>query len=192
MKTTTLVVPLSVLILGIATEPAVAGEPGFFAGGSLGQSTVKRLNVDADDTAWKILGGYNWQLGNKLYVGVEGSYTDFGKASQSFLFGGNGESITNDYEFSGFGAWSVAGFSLGSFDLYGKLGFVAWDGDLSTNRTILGQAVRVSDSGTDTAYGIGAAYNIGRFAVRGEWERLEIDNIVDRIETLTIGVTYRF
>src|ERR1041384_5449662 len=72
----------------VALAPAVAAsaaeDTGFYLGVGLGQSTLKNdddgVDVDEDDTGFKIFGGY--QLNN--YLAAELSYIDLGKAERSF------------------------------------------------------------------------------------------------------------
>src|SRR5574341_1102866 len=86
MKQSKLITAL--VIFGFATvmgaSTAVAQDQGWYAGATFGQSKFKDAcqgvpNCDDNDTAWRILGGYqftkNWA--------VEFGYTDLGEASAS-------------------------------------------------------------------------------------------------------------
>lgn len=190
-STTTLI---AATLLVVPVGSALAGDQGFYIGGSLGQATyeVKGSDIDfpelefsEDDTAWKIIGGYNWDLG-AFNLGVEGGWVNFGNPSTSI-----GDLINAESELDGIQVMGLGAFELGPIDIFGKLGFIAYD--LETRFEDIAEEIddRTSESGTDFGYGVGARWNIGSFAIRLEWERYEISEL-DRLDMWSLGGTWTF
>ena len=169
---------------------AHADEQGPFLGASIGQGEIGAY--DKKDTAWKLLGGYNWKLDSRIHFGIEVGYVDFGRAKSSAV-------LLDDVVFSssmtasGFNVWGVGGITLGPVDIFGKLGRLAWDGEHLQDNTVVpgGPPFKLNLSGTDFGYGIGAEFNFARFAIRSEWERYDEFDL-SGAETLTLGVTFKF
>ncbi len=158
---------------------AHAVELGPYVGGSVGQTTIKiddnAIDFDKSDTGWKLYAGYNFLP----WLGVEGGYIDFGSPSDG-SFGNN-----VDIDLTGWEAFVVGSLPVGPVDLFVKAGGIAAKVD-----------VHVSGFGSEDnsdeyfAYGAGAAWNIGKFAIRVEAEGYD-DNDVDDLYFLSAGVTYR-
>ena len=175
----------SVLLLA---GPAMA-DSGFYLGGSLGQTTLAAdfedpieggsFAFDEDDSSWKAYGGFTFDL-PVVRLGVEGGYRDLGGPSVTYQAQAYGVDVT------AWDAFGVAGFDLGPVTLFGKLGFISWDADL----TIAGFDVG-SDDGTDTAYGLGAAINLGSFQIRAEYEMFDVSDVED-LYMLSAGFVYTF
>ncbi len=192
-----LVTILACTTLGLAIAPfggAQAADSGFYLGGSIGQSSIELAgsadfdvpDFDENDFAWKLYGGYNLGLG-PIDLGIEGGYVDFGSPSQGFptpVF------FDVDVELTGFNAWGVAALDLGLIDVYGKLGFIAWDGEAVADIEDFG-SLGEDDSGTDLGYGLGARFNLGRVSIRGEWESYDIDE-VERLDMFSVGLSIAF
>ncbi len=168
---------------------AFAGDQGFYIGGSVGQASYELKDSDIDfpefefdeeDFAWKIIGGYNWDLG-RFNLGVEGGWVNFGNPSA--LIGG----VNADAELDGLQVMGVGAIELGPIDIFGKLGFIAYD--LETRVEDITDSL--SESGTDFGYGIGARWNIGSFAIRLEWESYEISEL-NRLDMWSLGGTWTF
>jgi outer membrane immunogenic protein len=175
------------LPLGIAS----AADRGLYIGGSVGQATlelpvVEGFGFDEDDAAWKVLLGYNFELG-PLNVGVEGGYINLGEPS----FGDSTALI--EFEPTGYDVFGVAGIEVGPIDLFAKVGAIAWDVEGRISGSDIPDALQVSlsDSGTDLAYGVGASFNLSRFSVRAEYEGFDIED-TDTVYMLSLGLVYRF
>ena len=113
---------------------------------------------------------------------IEGFWVDFGevKASDS-----SGNSVTIESDGIGIAALGVLTASE-RFDVFGKLGLLAWDADLETNF-----GFSDSDDGTDPFFGAGARYWISdAFALRGEGEEFELDDA--DVSLLSISGELRF
>ncbi len=178
----------AVLVPAVMAGAAQAAQPGFFIGGSLGQTTIDQdagdlgysgnntFKIDADDTAWKTYLGYNFSN----WLGIEGGYVDFGSFSKT---------IRNDtvrVDPTGWDAFLVANLPVGPVDLFAKVGGISLKTSVDTQTF-------GSDDNSDgqLAYGVGAAYNVGHFAFRVEAEGFD-NNEVDDFYVLSAGVTYSF
>lgn len=172
-----------------------AAETGFYLGGSIGQGSIELAgdvdldipDFDEDDFAWKVFGGYNFGLG-PIDLGVEAGYVDFGNPSQGFTI----DSVPVDVgaDLTGFNFWGVAALDLGLIDVFGKLGAIAWDGEVVASLTDIG-SIGADDSGTDVGYGIGARFNLAGLSLRGEWERYDVDN-VEQVDMFSVGLSFSF
>jgi hypothetical protein len=172
-------------LLALAPAAAIA-DSGFYLGGSAGMATVdvdftaddENFGFDEDDFAWKLFGGYVWDL-PLIDLGVEAGYVDFGKPSASYEPG----NIVADG--SGVNLWGVAGFDLGPFGVFGKVGAIAWDFDgIALDEPF-------SDDGTDPAYGIGAKFMLWSLEARIEYEYFDVDG-ADRVDLLSAGLVWVF
>jgi len=194
MNRNSLASPLAIALLALAALPgtALAGaDSGFYLGGSLGSSTfdvdVEGDNFDADASAWKAFGGYNFGLVPLVDLAIEASYVDLGEGSETLASIG-----AVDLDIKGMDVFGLVGLNFGPFGVFAKAGFMSWDSDVS----VFGQQV-LSDDGTDAAYGLGARFQIGSFQIRAEAEMFDIDAFpVDTsfndIYLLSLGFSYTF
>jgi outer membrane immunogenic protein len=180
-------------LLGLAViglSPAAFAESGAFLGASVGTATVSAdvpdpidpgfadINFDEDDFAWKVYGGYAWDL-PILDLGVELGYFDLGSPSVDFAGDEFGIGV------SGYSAFVLAGVNLGPVGLFIKGGMASWDADL------LLAGLRGSESGSDPAYGVGLRLTFGSLEVRGEYEVFDIEN-ADDVYMASLGLAWRF
>jgi len=147
-----------------------------YIGGSIGRADYR--TADQTDTAWRILGGYQFHPNFAAELGWHhlGQVGSLGGERESRLF-----------ELTGIGAFPVAA----NFSVYGKLGGYYGTSEL---RSPLGSG---DDNNGGLTYGFGAQYDIARqVGVRLEWQRYdqvggsrtgETD-----IDVLNLGVVYRF
>lgn len=168
MKQVTLTIGLALLLAGFGTSTAMAS---FNVGASLTDSEVEESGFDADDSNYKIFGG--WRFMDSF--GVEAQYVDFG----DFDFGPGVSIKSTSLDF-----FAVGIFKVWRFELFGKAGLAYWDTDVS------GFSFS-DDSGTDFAYGAGAAFRLGdRVHIRGEWEVFDVDEA--DIDMFSLGLDFRF
>jgi OmpA-OmpF porin, OOP family len=167
-------------LLGLLASSNVLAEiqPGFYAGAGVGTAKLEIDGdedidaFDADDTAFKVFGGYNFNQ----YFAVEATYFDGGKPEESFSIapGFNG---SVEFNTTGLIASVLGRVPLGEvFSLYGKLGFASYD--VEAKGRLNGDVVFEDDgSDDDVAYGVGAAFNLGSsFELRAEYEAISISD----------------
>lgn len=176
----------------LVAAPAAAQETGFYAGGSLGQATVKDfcegtgalgIACDDSDTAWKIFGGYQFNPNFALEAG----YSQIGE----FDLSAAGDVATVDgtaLELVGIGIMPVAQ----RLAVYGKLGIYRGETDASSNF-----GFSASETNTDLTYGFGVRFDAARnVALRAEWQRYTDvggGDIGDSdVDVLSVGVLVRF
>jgi OmpA-OmpF porin, OOP family len=171
---------VALFVLGMATAVAHAG---LYAGASVGQTGLKASdsNVDISDsaTAYKIYGGW----GGKFF-GFEGSYIDFGSASDES--GGVDAKIST----TGYDVFVKGSLPLGKhIELFAKAGIVFWSADTKLSGAVSDSS---SDSGNDGVYGAGVAWKFGEhLRVRGEYERYDISGL-DSLHVTSVGADFGF
>jgi len=168
---------------------AARADGGFYAGGSIGSATIAAevpdigsvpIDFDESDFGWKILGGYLFDL-PVLDLGVEAAYVDLGAPSFDVL----GDALTIDV--TGLSLFGLAGIELGPVGVFGKVGMINWDAELSVS----GFGEVATDDGSDPAYGIGVRFALGSIEIRGEYEMFDVDD-TDDVYMLSAGLVWRF
>lgn len=201
---------LLALCIAVASPAALAQQTGWYIGASAGESRADmdadgivaglrtlgyntlQIPLDDDDIGGKVFGGYSFTP----YLALEGSYFDLGD------FDYEARVLPSAVQT---GRVSVNGFAL---DLVGTLPLrdnLAAFAKVGLNDSRLGVTFDGTgpanfsdrtDRETRAKYGVGLQYAINdAFSVRAELERYRInDNRVtrDKVDTLTIGVVYRF
>jgi len=179
-------VALNGLVLAgmFASATALAEVPaGFYVGAGVGKASIEvdDTGFDADDTAFKVFGGYNV---NKNFA-VEVAYFDGGKPDDRFGIGSVEVSLSG-LNLSALGRLPVNDV----FSVFGKVGFASYDLE-ATGRIGNRVVAREDGSDEDLSYGIGAAFNIGTsFEVRGEYEALDVSN--GAFSVLSVSGVYKF
>lgn len=179
---------IAALVLTAAPFAAASADSGFYLGGSVGNSTVEAnvsdpslpqdFSFDESDIGYKVFGGFAVDL-PVVSLGVEGGYVDLGAPSGDIL----GENIELDT--TGVSVFGVAGIDLGLIDVFGKVGLISWEVDVSA----AGESF--SDDGSDAAYGVGLGFSLGSVEVRGEYEIFDISD-VDDVTMLSVGLSWTF
>ncbi|MEJ2330623.1 MAG: porin family protein [Gammaproteobacteria bacterium] len=177
----------------VSLGTAQAADSGFYAGGSIGQSTLKvpsdvvdLPDFNEDDTGYKLFAGYNWNLA-LFNLGVEGGYIDFGSPSEALDVDSKLRIEADGWNLVGLG-----GLNFGPFDVYAKAGWVSWDANLRISGIDPGFGLgSMSEDGTDLMYGIGARFALGKLHIRGEWEEFDIEDS-DRVYMFSAGVAWQF
>ena len=178
-----LVVTAALLLSGLAKA-----DSGLYLGGSLGNTALEIelddglggfLPFDESDFSWKLYGGFNFDL-PVINLGVEGGYRSLGGPSATVV------SDTVGIDLTAWDVFGVAGFDLGPVTIFGKLGFASWEADLTLNGIDLG-----SEDDQDTAYGLGASFNLGSFQLRAEYEMFDVGDVED-LYMLSAGFVYTF
>jgi hypothetical protein len=179
------------IAIAVAAVPATAADNGFYVGGSIGGSSLDVRDFDEElgdldfsdgATAYKLFAGYRLMS----YLAVEAGYIDFGEPSDTL--GDLGE-IDVEIGVTGWDAFALGILPIGPVDLFGKFGFISWDADI---RAAIEELVdRDSDSGTDTAWGLGVALRLGSLAIRVEGEQFDVEG-ADDLYLFSAGVTFTF
>lgn len=165
--------PVIIAAAALVIAPSAARAE-FYAGASVGKASVEADFFDENDTSKKLIFGYVFDL-PVVDFSLETSYVDFGSPHRG------GAQI----EITGLDAFAVAGLDFGFMGVFAKAGVISWDGD-----SRLG-TFQESSSGTDSAYGIGARFNVASLFVRAEYEKFDIKD-TDDVDMLSVGVVWRF
>lgn len=154
---------------------AIAGaESGLYVGFGAGDTSLEANDgsFDLEDSGYKILGGYNIGIIPLVDFAVEASYVDFGE----FVVPGDA------FEVTGVSAFGLVGTSFGPIGVFAKAGVLSWEAEQASSGS--------TDDGTDSAYGVGARFAIGSFAVRAEYEVFELEDI--DLDMVSISGVYTF
>ena len=186
---------------------AFAAEEGFFLGVGAGQSTMKAesdnnlgptLKLDESDNAYKFYGGLNFTK----WFGIEGGYIELGNANQNESFPvvvtGNPDRVEAEISANGWQGFGVLYLPIGNFDLFAKVGGIAANIDVETKVHFPGPVPpegNEHDSSSEgngmMAYGAGAMYNFGHWAIRAEYEAYDVDKL-DDLYAVTGSLQYTF
>lgn len=167
---------LAIAAATLSSAALAGGESGLYIGGSVGSTEISEEGLDDTANGYKIFAGYNFGMVPVVNLAAEVNYIDFGS------FDGDGDSTSLDAD-----AWTLSallGFDLGPVGIFAKAGYFAWDADLDSD---FGSA---SEDGTDPAYGVGAKFQLGSFALRAEYEIYDLDGV--DIDFYSIGASYTF
>ncbi|MCG7588175.1 outer membrane beta-barrel protein [Photobacterium sp. OFAV2-7] len=191
----------TIISLGIisALFPAFANAGNAYIGASVGQASYDNLAtsdiedsasslgmsiIDDSDTGFKVFGGYR---ANEHFA-VELFYANLGEVSvnlgaASSLFGTNELTIEQDT----LGASLIGILPVtDNFELFGKVGFHAWDATINLTSDVKVEAA----DGTDPMFGAGIAYKYNRVSIQAEFERYQLDET--DIDLMSIGLAYHF
>jgi hypothetical protein len=174
----------------LALSGTAMADSGFYVGGSIGNTTLEAnfedpldpgndFTFDESDFSWKAYGGYTFDL-PVINLGVEGGYRSLGGPSVTIATESFGIDIT------AWDAFGVASFDLGPVTVFGKLGIISWDAEISVAGIDAG-----SEDDQDTAYGVGASFNLGSLQLRAEYEMFDVSDVED-LYMLSAGFVYTF
>ncbi|MBN4063268.1 porin family protein [Cardiobacterium sp. AH-315-I02] len=160
-KAKILFVCLAGCLLALPVTAIAGADSGFYIGAGTGNATLDEGGSDGSDTGYKVFAGYNIGFIPLVDFAVEASYVDFGSPVTG----------SGSVDVSGINAFGLVGASFGPFGVFAKAGMINWDLDTSAG----------SESATDPAYGVGARFAIGSFAVRAEYEVYDLDTDLEMI-----------
>jgi len=183
--------PIAILfsVFMVPAEVLAGADSGVYLGIGAGEAalTVKGsdptdgdYNLDDSDVGYKLFGGYNFGYVPVIDLAVEISYVDFGTANSAFA---NGNPIS--YEITGLNAFGLVGINLGPLGLFAKAGVISWQLDSTIGTT------NNSDSGTDTAYGLGAKLQFSSYAFRAEYEVYDVNSVND-LDMFSVSIVFTF
>jgi len=199
------------LVLAVTSLPARAQDTGWYGGFGVGRAradmdsdplvaglrsagfSTTAIDMEGDDTGWKVLGGYSFTP----RIALEGSYIDLGDFD--FNASLNPSAVQS-------GAASMRGFGLdlvatlpfrGNMSVFGKVGINNLRIEQSFGTAMpAGGFVNNTDRGTKGKFGGGLQYRVSdALSLRAEVERFLIeDNRVteDRVDLASVGFLYRF
>jgi hypothetical protein len=171
-----------VTVLGVALSVSVAYAGGVYVGGGIGTAAIEDsaanpggTTFDESDGAFKIFGGYRFDLLPIVSVSGEVGYRDLGKPNATAA----------EYQVNGFDYGALAGVGLGLVELFARVGGMEYDLD----KTVGG--AKTSFDGSASVYGIGARFSLFGVGVRAEYEKIDIDEL-DNAQMISVSAFYQF
>lgn len=170
----------TILCFALPVPAAHAG--GIYVGGGIGSASIEDSTAnpagnafDESDNAFKIFGGYRFDLLPILSLSGEVGYRDLGKPNAGAL----------EYTVDGFDYAALAGVGLGPVEVFARLGGMEYDLEKSN------AGVRTSFDGSASLYGVGARFSLFGIGVRAEYEKIDIDEL-DNVEMISVSAFYQF
>jgi hypothetical protein len=151
----------------------------------LGPGQVASRDIEGSDLAWQVFAGVRLHR----HMAIEAGFVDLGSVKQVVpgfdglgQFGQLTESVaTTALEATLVGVWPLSR----DFELFGKLGLVAWDAERG-----LDGAITSEPDGEDLAYGFGVDYRgTGRLRFRVQGMQYDLDGFDESI-AVTASVYY--
>lgn len=199
----------------IATPPALAAVPGWYAGASGGWTKGKfsssdlqgaltakgysldSVDVDNTDTGWKLFGGYQFNP----FLAAEASYVDLGDITSTVkgtIDPANIPTLLKDAsDVHGYLAkgWTLAGVGMWpvkpTVSLFAKAGLFAWTADVDIKEASSGLSASRSANGTNGMFGVGARFMPHpKWELRAEYERYQVSS--DWADFFSLGAAYHF
>ena len=170
-------------VVGTLVLSALPAQAGGFVGASYGttdwEATVQNQSFDADDSSWKLWGGFG-----ETFFGFEAGWVDFGTFDYSDAGGNRAVADASAWD-----AFIYGRIPIKFFEVFGKLGYSYWD--LDQVATVSGAGTfSVNDSDFDFVWGAGIGFNFGKhIGIRLEYEDFDIGD--DSTELATLGVILR-
>jgi hypothetical protein len=167
---------------------------GLYIGGAVGQADVRDnqftiigpLGFSQHDVGWKVLAG----LRPLPEIGAEVEYIEFGNPSASYGL------VSGDLSAKGATLFGVGYLTLPlPFDVFAKAGLAR----ISTSASGIAscpaplecvQQFHLDQTDTKFAYGVGIQGKLGAFAIRAEYERIDVS--IGNPSLLSFGVTWTF
>jgi len=176
----TSILAIATALFIIVTTPAFAG--GIYIGGGVGSAATEDSTAnpagnafDESDGAFKIFGGYRFDLLPIVSLSGEVGFRDLGKPNAGAV----------EYKVDGFDYAALAGVGLGPVELFARLGGMEYDLEKSN------ASVKTSFDGSAPVYGVGARFSLFGIGVRAEYEKIDIDEL-DNVEMVSISAFYEF
>jgi hypothetical protein len=171
-----------VTALCVALPVSAAHAGGVYVGGGVGSANIKDsasnpagTAFDKSDAAYKIFGGYRFDLLPIVSLSGEVGYRNLGTPNTS----------TAEYKVDGFDFGALAGVGLGPVEVFARVGGMQYNLD----KTIGG--AKTSFDGSAPVYGVGARFSLFGIGVRAEYEKIDIKEL-DNAEMISISAFYQF
>ena len=174
---------------------ALAQDAGGYFGASIGPSKAKHwcstddlppgaalAACDARGKGWKMFAGYRFNR----FLGFEGSFIDYDKASLTATSGGASTTVTA--RATALSAAAVGIIPLGDLEVFGKAGIAKVKAQ-SREASLSGTTFKLGKNDNEAHYGLGLNYRL-----TSEWDvRAELERIRDsRIDFFSLGIQYRY
>lgn len=184
-----LAVPVGALALSVA--PALADEDsGLEFGIGLGDFSTDvddfdqaddvnfdNIDFDGDEDARRVFA--SWRFNR--FVALRLDYTDFGRSRAAVNL------LDFETDAEGLAPNIVGTLPIGPVELFAKAGMIFYDVEITrAHRDIV-----VDESGEDLVYGAGVGFTLGRVALRGEFEVVDIEEL-ENAESFWISAAWRF
>lgn len=179
-----------VVLLGLATVTWADEQKGWYVGAGVGQFNVQADDIDdlgpiieefdSDATSFKVFGGWRFSK----FLAAELDYLDFGSPDDDV----SGQRIQTDV--SGFAPYVTGTLALGPIELFGKVGYLFYDLDVTAS----GQTDSLaSGSQDDFIYGLGAGITLfERLQARLEYEVVDVSETLDDADVVWLSAAWRF
>lgn len=171
-----------VTVLCVALPVSAAHAGGVYVGGGVGTAAIEDsaanpagVPFNESDAAWKVFGGYRFDLLPIVSLSGEVGYRDLGKPNAGVF----------EYKVNGFDYAALAGVGLGPVELFARVGGMQYDLD----KTIGG--AKTSFDGTAPVYGVGARFSLFGIGVRAEYEQIDIKEL-DTVQMISVSAFYQF
>jgi outer membrane immunogenic protein len=171
---------VTIMLVALPVSAAYAG--GVYVGGGVGTAAIEDSAAnpagtafDESNGAFKIFGGYRFDLLPIVSLSGEVGFRDLGKPSAGAI----------EYKVDGFDYGALAGVGLGPVELFARVGGMEYGLD----KTVGG--VKTSFDGSAPVYGIGARFSLFGIGVRAEYEKIDIDQL-DNAQMISVSAFYQF
>ena len=171
-----------VTVLGAALSVPAAHAGGVYVGGGAGTASIKDsasnpggTQFNESDAAFKVFGGYRFDLLPIVSLSGEVGYRNLGKPNTAAA----------EYKVRGFDYAALAGIGLGPIEVFARAGGMRYDLD----KTIGG--VKNSFDGSAPVYGVGARFSVFGIGVRAEYEKIDIKEL-DNAQMISVSAFYQF
>jgi len=155
---------------------------GVYVGGGVGTATIEDstansagTSFDESDAAFKIFGGYRFDLLPLVSLSGEVGYRNLGKPNTAAA----------EYKVDGFDYGALAGVALGPVELFARIGGMQYNLDKTIGST------KTSFDGSAAVYGVGARFSLFGIGVRAEYEKIDIKEL-DNAQMISISAFYQF
>lgn len=173
---------ISVVFLSAAVPLTTAHAGGVYLGGGIGQAAIEDAPgtpsgaaFDETDTAYKVFGGYRFDLLPIVSLSAEVGYRDLGKPNTT----------GREYQVSGLDYAALAGIGLGPVEVFARLGGMNYDLEKTAG------SVKREFDGTAPVYGVGVRFSLLGLGVRTEYEKIDIDEL-DNADMISVSAFYEF
>lgn len=167
---------------GNETGPYLGGGIGYI---SLQESYGTGKFDDGDPNGRKVFFGYNLGLVPSLYMAIEGGFVNFGDPRASVHNGPFSGNSNVHYEIHGYNGSALVGVSIGSVDLFAKIGRIKWDSNVTIDSST------TAEDGVDSAFGVGLQWSIFLVRARIEYEEYSVSTI-DNLSLTSANLIYVF